>query len=305
MPERGDGDEGGAGLVGKRREATVDKLSQTLGKGERIAGFHCVGSGAGELEREERVAVAHIVDPTECRPRERVPEALVEQALKRAEAERSDLDAVRALAEGANEIETRGVSVAADCEQQPYRFMPEAPRRELENKRRGGIEPLNIVNREEKTRPARELSQRREECRRDGGSPLSRAFGLGAKQRHLECAPLRRRQFVRDLVECTLEDITQRGEGELRLRDGRRAREDAIASLLGMMEAPAPKRRLPDPRMSLQDDRSCRTFGATQKGADRVELAVPTDDAGDHLTPGRVAHDPVIALRHRSAKALS
>jgi hypothetical protein len=67
-----------------------------------------------------------------------VLEALVEQALERAEAERSDLDAVHALAEGVNEIETRGVSLATDCEQQPYRFLPEAPRRELENKRRGG-----------------------------------------------------------------------------------------------------------------------------------------------------------------------
>jgi hypothetical protein len=143
------------------------------------------------------------------------------------------------------------------------------------------------------------------ERRREGGRPLSRAFGLGAKQRHLECAPLWRRQPVRDFVKRTLEEIAQRGEGELRLRDGRRAREDAVASPLGLVETPAPECRLPDPRLSLQDGRLCPTFRATQEGADRVELAVPTDDAADHLAPGGVAHDPVIALQHRSAKARS
>src|SRR4029450_8661648 len=64
-----------------------------------------------------------------------------------------------------------------------------------------------------------------------------------------------------------------------------------------------PDVRLADPRRALQPARPGAIVGATQEGADRVEFAVPADNAGDHLAPGGVAHDPVIAPPHGSAKA--
>src|SRR4029450_5280192 len=64
-----------------------------------------------------------------------------------------------------------------------------------------------------------------------------------------------------------------------------------------------PDVRLADPRRALQHERPGAIVGATQEGADRVEFAVPADNAGDHLAPGGVAHDPVIAPPHGSAKA--
>jgi hypothetical protein len=56
-------------------------------------------------------------------PRERAPHTRAEQTLKRAEAERSNFDAVHALTERAQKIGWRRARIGADRQQEPDRLV--------------------------------------------------------------------------------------------------------------------------------------------------------------------------------------
>ena len=87
------------------------------------------------------------------------------------------------------------------------------------------VEPLDVVNGNEQARPGRKLNAIEQRPRRP---PAPEPTTGSARSSATWCAPLRRRQSSATSSNATSE-IAQRGEGQLRLRDGRRAREDAEA----------------------------------------------------------------------------
>jgi len=70
-------------------------------------------------------------------------------------------------------------------------------------------------------------------------------------------------------------------EGALRL--GRSRREDTNASRARMPHAGKPERRLADPRLALQHERTCASLRPADEAVDRGEFLLSADDLEPHL----------------------
>ncbi len=141
---------------------------------------------------------------------------------------------------------------------------------------RGGIEPLEVVDRETERVARSEGSQRREERSRDG-SFVGLPCRVAEQQRALERPALDRRQGREHLVDDVSEEIGQSGVREARLRLGRPAREHAVPRCRRVLDAREPDRGLPDPRLAVERDRRGKAFRVVEQGGDGRELVRPTD----------------------------
>ena len=141
---------------------------------------------------------------------------------------------------------------------------------------RGGIEPLEVVDRETERVARSEGSQRREERSRDC-SFVGLPFRVAEQQRALERPALDRGQGREHLVDDVSEEIGQPGVREARLRLGRPAREHAVPRCGRVLDAGEPDRGLPDPRLAVERDRRGKPFRVVEQGGDRRELVRPTD----------------------------
>jgi hypothetical protein len=97
------------------------------------------------------------------------------------------------------------------------------PQHELEHRRRIRVQPLRVVHRDQQRALRAQPHQQRAD--RGGQRPRVRAVpgGVGAQQRHLERAALRRRQPGVPLPLDRLEQVRQSGQGEFGFRFGRPA----------------------------------------------------------------------------------
>ena len=106
---------------------------------------------AGQLQREERVPARPLVDAEQRLAREGPAEPVAQEPMERADAERSHrqpLDALRAE----RLLESRRLRSVDEPpgEQQEHAARGEPSQRERERARRGGVEPLDVVDRDEK-----------------------------------------------------------------------------------------------------------------------------------------------------------
>src|SRR4051794_32288276 len=95
---------------------------------------------------------------------------------------------------------------------------------------------------------------------------------IGRKQqRGLECTPPRSRERSK-AFERRIEEIPERGEGKVALRFGRPRQKHLPAVLPRRVHAGLPKRRLADPGLALEHERSGAGCGALQELKDPRKL---------------------------------
>ena len=148
-----------------------------------------------------------------------------------------------------------------------------------EGARRRAIEPLGVVDREQRGRPRR--AQRRK--RRDGdGAFVGRpVVGLLQEQRRPERAALRGWDVLEDVLGDRPDDVSEPRVGEARLGLARHDRDDSHALLASALDGGSPERRLADPGFALheQDGR----VRLAEPPLDLLELQVTADDFRRHL----------------------
>ena len=141
---------------------------------------------------------------------------------------------------------------------------------------RGGIEPLDVVDRETERVGRSEGSQRREERSRDG-SFVGLPFRVAEQQRVLECPALDRGE-ERSTSSATSTRRSANPAYERRVSDS--------AGLLVGTRYPAavacstprePDHGLPDPRLAVERDRRGKPFRIVEQGGDGRGLVRPTD----------------------------
>jgi hypothetical protein len=219
------------------------------------------------------------VELFECRAVELDVGAVAEQSIERVQVERPDGQPLEAIVRQRQFGQSRHVpSLQPAGDQQSDRPFSETAGDELERTRRRSVEPLDIVDRQEDGSALGQRPHDAEEAQRDRARKRRRAFGLPAQQCHLERAPLRlgetRHRFGRDV----LQQVAQRGEGELCLRIDRPADEHVIRPRPGAGDDALPQCGLADPRLAFEKEPGGALRGGVEKPSQRVELALSSHD---------------------------
>src|ERR1700674_765809 len=175
--------------------------------------------------------------------------------------------------------------------QNTHRLGLEAADDELQHPRRGGVEPLRIVDGDQGRARRRQRSQAGEKGECDG-SRIERALLATSEQSDVEGVTLRGRQGWQYLVQDAGKKIRQRGVGPLRLDLSRTAREHPEPRGYGLLERPCPDGRLADAGLSLQEERAGSVRNGVEKRGDAKEfVAAPIEGVRRRgRFPARAAH---------------
>jgi len=159
---------------------------------------------------------------------------------------------------------------------------PEPPQAERQGLRRGRVEPLDVVDGDHDRSP---LAQKLQHVAHRHGNRAAIdgvIWGLLSEQRDLERAPPRRRQRRQHAVEDVLEQVAEPHVSETALRLRRTRRNHAHPLRPCVLHACFPQRRLPDPRLALEHERSEPSVDLTDESVERGEFLLPADDL-EHL----------------------
>ena len=143
-----------SGGVGKRAEPLAHELLERLRDRKRLERVDVGVEHAGQFEREERVPARALVDPEQRLPREWSVEPVVQKAVQGADAEGPDRQPPDALLlERLFELRWPRALDCAPREQHEHAVGLDPSQREREHRRRGRVEPLDVVDRDH-DRPA-------------------------------------------------------------------------------------------------------------------------------------------------------
>ena len=225
---------------------------EALGHSPRPAGSRCrlrLGELASELQREERVPARRLLQSRQLRSRQLQIEPPSEQVVQRAQAERSNPEPLQPLfGERLLELERRReAGHLPQRHQRGDRLVAQAAEGDLEHGRRGRVEPLDIVERDDHRTVLCERAQDVEQSDSDQARIRRSLAGLGEQECHLERAQSHRSQRRRYLAEHIGEQVGETGIGERSLGL------DAPAGEHVLEASPEPA-RLPPPRGA-----SCRS----------------------------------------------
>ena len=234
--------------------------------------------------------------------RQAEPEPLGEEVSRRAEAHRA-YEQVLGTSVGERLLQSRVASRAPRAEKRD-RLLIDTSHGVRQRLLRGSVEPLDVVDRDEQRISGRERAQRGQHAERDQVR-LRRARGIGAVERDVERPALRWRQRRQLFVGDAVEQVDERSEGQPRLRAACPRHENPTAPLEPELDAALPEARLPDARLTLEDQRRGRRILRYQL-PDGAELSLPSNQSPrcrcpGHAVPGRGAPmAPMIAPAARS-----
>ena len=245
-----DGEQGPALRVRQRRHAGAEHVLDRVRQRELLADLRqaALDQRAPDLQGEQGVAQRRVGDAAHERPRHAEPEPLRQQATRRVEIERADLDALASE----HALERRpAAGPPGQEERDPLLGEP----RPGEGQRLGGgrVEPLQVVDRHQQR--ARQPAQLVEHPERDRLA-LRRPVGRRrSQQRHLEGGPLRPRQAGElDAVE----EVDQARERVARLGAARPRRHHTHPERARRVDPRLPQRGLADPGHAREHQRPPR-----------------------------------------------
>lgn len=263
--------------------------------GKRLAGSHArVQDRAAQLDREERVAAGGVGDPSQDGAREHVVEPRLHDVVQLGEPKRPEAPSL----DGARERDVERQRIRRASVDETHRrddadvAIADPAQRECQRLGGRAIEPLLIVDGEHDRRRVGEQPQGGEDGRRDGACARRRPRWAGAHERDVQGEPLRLGELRTDGLRDRLQEVGERGEGELRFRLDGAARQDDGA--VGPLEDTPLDRRLADAGQALQHECGWPVREPTAEAVDRLELRRPADD-------GVRDHRSVACLRSASA----
>ena len=247
-------------LVGRRGqpgEPRAEELVEPLRHRQRLERVDVRVERAGQLQCEERIPARPLVDAEQRLASERPPQAVVQEPMERADAERTDRQPLQALrCERLLELRRLGPVGEPPGEQHEHRARGEPSQGERECAGRGCIEPLHVVDGEQHGLPLAEQVQRIADRHGQGALIDGSVRGLLPEQRDLERASPRPRDQGSDVGEGVLQQIAQPCVREAALGFRRARREDAQPTGARMFDSRQPEQRLADSGLALEHERS-------------------------------------------------
>jgi hypothetical protein len=268
---------------GEQGEAVVEQPLEAGGD-RQLLGRRVLGAvpedGEGDLLGEEGVAAGHAVEPQQRPPRQRRGQPGGQQPVQLRHGERSDLQAVQAAGrEGAVEVQRDpGLALEPPGDQQADPLVGEPAGYEGERAAGGLVQPLDVVDGDQRGAAPRERAEHAQQPERDRpgqGLPLLR---LRAQQGHLQRVPLRPWQLAEDRVGNLDQQVAKGGVGELRLGVDRPARQHAVRAARGGLQAVPPEGGLPDADLALDHERDRTGRDRVEEPLDAAQLRFTADD---------------------------
>ncbi len=201
-------------LLRQRAQPLADEVLERVGYRQRLRGIERRPrvERPRQLEREEGIAARCIVQPQQGRTWESESEPVTDETLDRADAERPDGQSLDRP--GKRRLERRR-RLAAAGEEDPDRLAVEPPQRERERIRRRGIEPLDVVDREQQRAAGgqRDAARRAPPTATARGSAETTALPL-EQERRRERSPARRGELRQHLGGGFRQEVAEPGMGE-------------------------------------------------------------------------------------------
>ena len=198
----------------------------------RSCGLRVCVDLAGDRQREQRVATERNVDSSYERAGDLNRQLLAHDALDRAQLERPDDQRDEPLrAEAERKLSPqRPAALRTPRQQNGDPLLAYAAQRERQHTRRGAVQPLLIVKRDDD----RSVRGHRVKEAKDGSAERLRIGwhlpAVPAEQRHRNRPPLGIRQARDDILAHTTKQITETDERRRAIRLARRSREHLVAA---------------------------------------------------------------------------
>ncbi len=265
-------------------EAGAEQRAEALGdrQGHRIRRSRVTRCNACDLERVERIASRDPGQLEQSWPREAQIEARAQETIQIADGKRPDLDHGETLpVERSGEPERLcRLAGASAGNEEADREIDDPSCYELEHAPARGIQPLDVVDRDQGRPLAGELSDEGERCTRDGETAESFAR-LDPRERRLEHGPLRWDEGGKHPVEDGIEEIAQRHERKRRLGLRGSAGEHGVVAVARIVDRLEPDRRLAHPGFTVEDE-ACARRGSIQERRNGVPFRSTTNDDRRH-----------------------
>ena len=279
-------------LLRQRAQPLADEVLERVGYRQRLRGIERRPrvERSRQLEREEGIAARCIVQPQQGRTWESESEPVTDETLDRADAERPDGQSLDRSWKRRLERRRR---LAAAGEEDPDRLAVEPPQRERERIRRRGIEPLDVVDREQQRAAGGQRDERvvhpdRERAR------ICRDVALGIEQqRRLERPTPWRREHRQHFGGGFPEQVAEPGVRESLLGLGRPRGEHSEPSLARRLRPGQPERRLADARLAFEHEGGGTFRGPPDEVEQGGDLLVSSDDVHPHVGHGDTVHDAI------------
>jgi hypothetical protein len=259
----------------KDRDASLEEFAERPGNGQSPT---CRRPRDLELERSrnlqcvERISTGDLVDASQVRPRQDHPESLAQKAVERSRAQAAELEAPHVVEQSSHPVRVHDPPGEEECDS----VVLQAPSGVREDRGRGGVEPLDIVDDDHQ----RAFLGERAKCGQEGdaeGASVSRLRALFEQERHPKRASLRIGDSVEDVVEDRLEEIAETGEREIRLRGNRVSDECRETPFPCRLDQERAHRGLSDPRFPLDENHGRERIRAQVRRNVR-ELALALDE---------------------------
>ena len=255
----------------------------------------------GDLERVERVAAGRLLDPDEHEARERSAEPGHEELMQGGERHRPEPHRIpRLVRDAGGELQRRGGRIAAHGQQDPRGPVGEAPDGVRQDRARGIVDPLRVVERDDEPRLARKLLEQRRGRHRQ--RPLVRKLTgrLGPQDRDVQGVALDRGERRHPIGADLRQEVREPAEGQLALGFGGCRAEDDRAALLRPVDRGSPDRGLADPGLTVDDQAGRAVPEPLDETIDGCQLDLTSDDLGwdpdrahaDTLRPATGSHGP-------------
>ena len=162
------------------------------------------------------------------------------------------------------------------------------------------IEPVRVLDHEQQRRARRDVAEQVE--RRERDQERVGRLGLRHAERGQQRVAPARRQRVRG-AEHGAQQLVQAGEGEPRLRLHARGAQHAQALVLRYRDRARQQRRLADPGLPADDERTAAGPGPVQQRRDRVKLEVAPDQGHPRASSSAAATLAASPSQTRNSRA--
>jgi hypothetical protein len=199
----------------------------------------------------------------------------MEQPMKRLHRKRPNGDAHQSFV-GEPNVEPMGLrGRPAGCEKKD-RLIDEPPQRKADCVRRGTVQPLDVVDREDERSARGGVSDERKRCRAHGARAHGRRAGRSPEERNFQCMALWCWKIYAELICQWRNEISESRIGELRLGFGWLGYEPSEPGRARVLHAGVPQRGLPDPGLPLEHDGDGRW--PRERLVNRLQLGLTADE---------------------------
>ena len=266
-------------------EAGAQESRQRIGDRDCVGHRVTLSRSARELQCVEGVSARDLVQPEQRRSWERPPQRLAQQQLGRTDAQWPHLESFDGT-RCKSVLDARHDDGLAETPRQEHeqRHGRQPSQREGQHARRGGVDPLAVVDRDDEGPLLGEQLQARSDGDPERAWVDCVVWYAVDQQRHLDRMPPRFGEQRQHALHGAFEEVGENDVREPTLDLRRSRRQHPVAAPFGLGDAGRPERGLPDARLALQHQGPRPAVGVCEERLEPRQLGVSADDSPRHRT---------------------